>query len=111
MVGCLSNNFSTEPPFTYTHFLSLFKLLQQYGIDIGDRAQPLLVSKPKQRDIRARGGDDSPILLVPELCTRTGQLVLFLNSSNFLCSILSLSFPFVFCLLLCVSRFVRRGAS
>lgn len=45
---------------------------EQYGIDIGDRAQPLLVSKPKQRDIRARGGDDSPILLVPELCTRTG---------------------------------------
>lgn len=50
-------------------------LPQQYGIDISDPSQPLLVSKPKKKDIRARGGDDSPILLVPELCTRTGQLV------------------------------------
>lgn len=45
---------------------------QNYGIPIQDHGQPLLVSKPKKRDIRARGGDDSPILLVPELCTRTG---------------------------------------
>ena len=54
--------------------------LQNYGIDINDVHQPLLVSKPKKRDIRARGGDDSPILLVPELCTRTG-IVLSLWSS------------------------------
>ena len=53
--------------------LSLSLSLQAYGIDIKDPSQPLLVSKPKKRDIRARGGDDSPILLVPELCTRTGQ--------------------------------------
>lgn len=46
--------------------------LQNYGIKIHDHHQPLLVSQPKKRDIRARGGDDSPILLVPELCTRTG---------------------------------------
>jgi aubergine-like protein len=45
---------------------------QNYNIAIQDHHQPLLVSKPKKRDIRARGGDDSPILLVPELCTRTG---------------------------------------
>lgn len=45
---------------------------QNYGITIQDVSQPLLVSKPKKRDIRARGGDDSPIFLVPELCTRTG---------------------------------------
>ena len=47
--------------------------LQAYNIDIQDANQPLLVSKPKKREIRARGGDDSPLLLVPELCTRTGQ--------------------------------------
>ena len=47
--------------------------LQVYNIDIQDANQPLLVSKPKKREVRARGGDDSPLLLVPELCTRTGQ--------------------------------------
>lgn len=53
--------------------ISLHNYLQNYGVVINDPAQPLLVSKPKKRDIRARGGDDSPILLVPELCTRTGK--------------------------------------
>ena len=48
---------------------------QNYQYEILDRAQPLLLSQPKERDVRARGGDDSPILLVPELCTRTGQLL------------------------------------
>ena len=47
--------------------------MQQYGIQIYDKEQPLIVSNPKAREIRARGGDDSPLLLVPELCTRTGE--------------------------------------
>lgn len=33
----------------------------------------MIVSNPKARDVRAKGGDDSPILLIPELCTRTGE--------------------------------------
>lgn len=32
------------------------------------------MSNPKAKDIRARGGDDSPIMLIPELCTRTGKV-------------------------------------
>ncbi len=47
--------------------------LQHYDIDIIDHKQPLIVSNPKAREVRARGGDSSPILLVPELCTRTGM--------------------------------------
>ena len=31
------------------------------------------MSNPKARDVRARGGDDSPLMLIPELCTRTGE--------------------------------------
>ena len=31
------------------------------------------MSQPKKREIRARGEDAGPILLVPELCTRTGE--------------------------------------
>lgn len=46
--------------------------LQAYDYRISDADQPLLLSRPKERDVRARGGDDSPILLIPELCTRTG---------------------------------------
>lgn len=33
----------------------------------------MLVSQPKKREIRARGEDAGPILLIPELCTRTGE--------------------------------------
>jgi aubergine len=39
---------------------------QRYKIDIRDRRQPLLISKPKARDIR--DGRDTPIILIPELC-------------------------------------------
>lgn len=35
--------------------------------------QPLLVSRPSKREIRARGGDETPIRLIPEFCTRTGE--------------------------------------
>ena len=45
-----------------------------YDLTIHDANQPLLVSQPKKREIRARGGDIGPVLLVPELCTRTGGL-------------------------------------
>lgn len=45
---------------------------KHYDIKIEDKEQPMLVSRPSKREIRARGGDESPILLVPELCTRTG---------------------------------------
>lgn len=50
---------------THTH-------TQQYDIQVTDLQQPLLVSRPSKREIRARGGKDDPILLVPEVCTRTG---------------------------------------
>ena len=53
----------------------LFVSLQSYDIDILDKKQPLLLSRPKAREVRARGGDDSPLLLIPELCTRTGVCV------------------------------------
>jgi len=43
-----------------------------YGVELHDLEQPLLVSQPKKREIRARGEDAGPILLIPELCTRTG---------------------------------------
>ena len=43
---------------------------QVYGMEIRDRNQPLLVSKPKDRD--RRRGDEKPVLLVPELCNMTG---------------------------------------
>nr|BAJ07610.1 piwi [Ephydatia fluviatilis] len=51
-------------------FIEYYK--KAYDLTIQDPAQPLLVSQPKARDIRARKGDSSPILLIPELCTRTG---------------------------------------
>ena len=46
--------------------------MQTYDIDIKDHSQPMLLSRPKKSEVRARGGDESPLLLVPELCTRTG---------------------------------------
>lgn len=42
----------------------------------------MLVSRPSKKEIRARGGKDDPILLVPELCTRTGELVLLMYAQN-----------------------------
>ena len=50
-----------------------FSTAQAYNADIYDLEQPLLVSQPKKREIRARGEDAGPILLIPELCTRTGE--------------------------------------
>lgn len=50
-----------------------FATAQAYGVELHDLEQPLLVSQPKKREIRARGEDAGPILLIPELCTRTGE--------------------------------------
>ena len=50
-----------------------FATAQAYGVELHDLEQPLLVSQPKKREIRARGEDAGPILLIPELCTRTGK--------------------------------------
>ena len=62
------------PSFILDH---LSVLLQTYDIDIRDHKQPLLLSRPKKSEVRARGGDDSPLMLIPELCTRTGRGVCF----------------------------------
>ncbi|CAG9802484.1 unnamed protein product [Chironomus riparius] len=43
---------------------------EQYGININDKNQPLLITNPKPRDIR--GGRSDVICLVPELCNTTG---------------------------------------
>ena len=45
--------------------------LKHYNLKVTDLGQPLIVSNPKRKD-RNRG-DDQPILLVPELCTMTGE--------------------------------------
>ncbi|CAL8124961.1 unnamed protein product, partial [Orchesella dallaii] len=42
----------------------------RYNIIIQDRQQPLLVSRPKKRDLHR--GQSGPILLIPELCRMTG---------------------------------------
>ncbi|XP_066905703.1 piwi-like protein Siwi isoform X2 [Halyomorpha halys] len=42
----------------------------KYGVEIKDLNQPLLVSRPKPRDIRA--GRSNNIILIPELCQMTG---------------------------------------
>ena len=62
----------------YTITLLMYIHVQSYDITIEDHNQPMLLSRPKKREIRARGGDDSPLLLVPELCTRTGVYVCLL---------------------------------
>lgn len=54
-----------KQPITY---IAYYK--EQYNLDIRDQHQPLLVSRPKKREIR-RGGLEV-IHLVPELCTVTG---------------------------------------
>ncbi|KAF6212110.1 hypothetical protein GE061_012630 [Apolygus lucorum] len=43
---------------------------EKYNLNIRFEDQPLLVSKPKAKDIR--GGRDKNIILVPELCCMTG---------------------------------------
>lgn len=43
---------------------------EKYQIKIKDAKQPLLVSKPKAKDVRAN--KDQILLLVPELCRATG---------------------------------------
>lgn len=43
---------------------------KKYNINIRDRGQPMLMSKPKDKDIR--GGKSELIALVPELCRATG---------------------------------------
>ncbi|KAK2155427.1 hypothetical protein NP493_2079g00007 [Ridgeia piscesae] len=49
-------------------FVDYYK--KHHNIDVRDGKQPLLVSRPKKKDIRR--GMDGPILLLPELCTLTG---------------------------------------
>jgi aubergine-like protein len=44
---------------------------RKYGVEIRDLRQPLLVSRPKQRDINR--GEPDAILLIPEFCALTGQ--------------------------------------
>lgn len=50
---------------SYAHYYE-----RRYRLQIKDRRQPLLVVKPKARNIR--GGQDRLVLLVPELCRATG---------------------------------------
>ena len=62
------------------HFIYAF---QAYNISIKDSKQPMLVSKPKEKD--RRGGRTQLLYLIPELCFMTG-------GTDFLCSITSLFF-------------------
>ncbi|XP_074604110.1 piwi-like protein 1 [Brevipalpus obovatus] len=43
---------------------------EQYNVTIRDDRQPLLLVKPTER--QRRGGQDEPIVLIPELCLMTG---------------------------------------
>ncbi|XP_061394627.1 protein aubergine [Musca vetustissima] len=43
---------------------------QRYNIQIRDQKQPMLVSRPTERNIR--GGQDEFIMLIPEICRATG---------------------------------------
>ncbi|XP_031633322.1 protein piwi-like isoform X2 [Contarinia nasturtii] len=43
---------------------------EKYRLTIRDKNQPLLISRPKEKNIR--GGSDKPIWLIPELCRITG---------------------------------------
>lgn len=44
---------------------------QKYSINIKDDRQPLLLTKPKEKNYR--GGEDKPVWLIPELCRVTGM--------------------------------------
>lgn len=46
--------------------------LQRYNLTIKEQHQPLLISRPKEKDLRGGRKSDDPILLVPELCRATG---------------------------------------
>lgn len=54
-----------DGPESYAHYYE-----RRYRLKVRDRRQPLLVVKPKAKNIR--GGKDQLILLVPELCRATG---------------------------------------
>ena len=54
-----------EGPITYLEYYQ-----KAYNRKLEDVQQPLLVSRPKKRD--QRRGQEGPIYLVPEVCTRTG---------------------------------------
>jgi len=69
----LQAHLGVMPRLVTSYLPAMSHVVQHYDITIMDSKQPLLVSNPKAREIRARGGDSSPILLVPELCTRTGK--------------------------------------
>lgn len=43
---------------------------QRYNIQIRDQKQPMLVSRPTEKNIR--GGQDEFIMLIPEICRATG---------------------------------------
>ena len=54
-----------EGPITYLDYYQ-----KSYDRKLVDMQQPLLVSRPKKKD--QRRGQEGPIYLIPELCTRTG---------------------------------------
>lgn len=56
-----------------------FILIQRYKLQIRDKRQPLLLTRPKSKDIRGKQlkpgetvEEDKETLLVPELCRATG---------------------------------------
>jgi aubergine len=67
-------DFNVSPSLTFERrgqqisFADYYK--NKYELTIRDRNQPMLVSNPSTRDVRA--GRTLPILLVPELCRATG---------------------------------------
>lgn len=65
-------NSSPESTFKYKDREITYKeyYKSQYNKEIRDHKQPMLVSKPKARDIR--GNRDQVVFLVPELCRETG---------------------------------------
>lgn len=69
-----SVDFSSSPASTFmkknveVSYMDYYK--KSYDIVIKDPKQPMLVSKPKAKDIR--GGREDLIMLIPELCRSTG---------------------------------------
>jgi aubergine len=67
-------NFDSSPSSTFMQkgvevsYADYYKA--KYNVDIRDRKQPMLVSNPKARDVRA--GRTQLLFLVPELCRATG---------------------------------------
>lgn len=56
-----------DKPISYKEYYE-----SRYNLSIKDDKQPMLVSKPKARDVRAGRGGEELIYLVPELCRATG---------------------------------------